>query len=93
MAEIFLSNEQRAAAASAKHLEHVDSLPAPSTAKRMEATIDLLENPPMSPSEGMLKPISDAIGILIKQTSKVQDQQGELLRRLDALEAKHGDDM
>eukprot|EP01043_Picozoa_sp_COSAG02_P032849 COSAG02_NODE_2212_length_9491_cov_210.102215_11_plen_94_part_00 len=93
MAEIFLSKEQRAAAVAAQHEGHVETGP-PSTSKRMADTIDLLENPPMSPSEGILKPISDAIGILIKQTSKVQDQQGEVLRRLAALEAaKQGDDM
>lgn len=86
MAEIFLSDEQRAAAAATQHEGHMETGP-PSTSKRMAATIDLLENPPMSPSEGILKPISDAIGILIKQTSKVQDQQGEMLRRLAALEA------
>jgi hypothetical protein len=92
VAEIFLSDEQRAAAAAKQHEGHVETAP-PSTSKRMAATIDLLENPPMSPSEGMLKPISDAIGILIKQTSKVQDQQGEMLRRLAALEAKQGDEL
>lgn len=89
MAEIFLSNEQRAAVAGTQHEEHMEPLP-PSSSKRMETTLGLLENPPNSPSEGMLKPITDAIGILIKQTSKVQEQQGELLRRMAALEAKQG---
>lgn len=91
VADIFLSDEQRAAVGAAQH-EECDVEP-PSTSKRMESTMTLLENPPLSPSEGMLKPIGEAINMLLKQTSKVQEQQAELLSRLATLEARHGDDM
>ena len=93
VAEIFLSDDQRAAAASGQHEDEIRDAPPPTTSKRMESTMDLLENPPMSPSEGMLKPISDAIGILMKQNAKMADQQGELLRRMAVLEAGQGDDI
>jgi len=95
VAEIFLTDAQRAAASAlpeeAHHHEHLANNP-PNTSKQMEATMSLLENPPMSPSEGMLKPISDAIGILIKQNAKMQEQQGELLRRMSVLEAENRSD-
>lgn len=81
VADIFLSKEQQAAASALPededHRAHLAANP-PNTSKRMESTITLLENPLMSPSEGMLKPISAAIGIMIKQNAKMQEQQAEV---------------
>ena len=80
VSDIFLSADQRARLMTSSVDLDAES-PSPTTSKRAEEISGTLLDPPFSPSEGMLKPMSDGIAQLMKQNAKV-------LERLEALEEK-----
>ena len=80
VSDIFLTADQRARLMTSS-VDLDAASPSPTTSKRAEEISGTLLDPPFSPSEGMLKPMSDGIAQLMKQNAKV-------LERLEALEEK-----